>query len=531
MTSPSAIRKRDRTWLLILWGAAILLFCIDLGGVPLRDWDEGTVAQVAREIAEGDSWQAWLYPQLWGQPYLNKPPLLHGLIALAYQTWDVHPWTARLPGALLTATSVPLLYLLGGEIFPTRLYPLMGTGVYLTLLPVVRHGRLAMLDGAVVCFFVALLWLWMRARRHPLLYLAGGLCFGLIGLTKGILALLLVAIALLFLAWDEPKELRSPYLWTGLLLGGIAFVGWYGLQWQHNGEQFVETTLLSQNFGRIWDDEGKTGPPWYYLLELLKYSWPWLIFWPTGLWLTWKNRHHTWAKLLLVWTVGFLLTISVMGTKLPWYIYPVYPAIAYTIGVTLTAAWNMHLHWNGRDLSFKRLPLAWGYLLGLFSVVGAAGIVYTSPWGGEPSFALAMTFLVLMVTTGLAALFVFRQQTRFIPTLIVGLYIALLFFVNSAHWVWELGESFPVLPVADLIRDNVPPGAAVYIDYDYDRPSLNFYSAHRVQAQTSAELRDLWESSSPAYLVVQDPEPFQAASSQYTELGQTPDWTLIANQP
>ena len=142
-----------------------------------------------------------------------------------------------------------------------------------------------------------------------------------------------------------------------------------------------------------------------------------------------------------------------------------------------------------------------------------------------------MTFLVLMVTTGLAALFVFRQQTRFIPTLIVGLYIALLFFVNSAHWVWELGESFPVLPVADLIRDNVPPGAAVYIDYDYDRPSLNFYSAHRVQAQTSAELRDLWESSSPAYLVVQDPEPFQAASSQYTELGQTPDWTLIANQP
>ena len=38
-----------------------------------------------------------------------------------------------------------MLYLLGREIFPTQLYGLMGAGVYLTLLPVVRHGRLAML--------------------------------------------------------------------------------------------------------------------------------------------------------------------------------------------------------------------------------------------------------------------------------------------------------------------------------------------------------------------------------------------------
>ena len=27
-----------------------------------------------------------------------------------------------------------------------------------------------------------------------------------------------------------------------------------------------------------------------------------------------------------------------MGTKLPWYVYPIYPALACTMGVTLTAA-------------------------------------------------------------------------------------------------------------------------------------------------------------------------------------------------
>ncbi|MGD1941688.1 MAG: ArnT family glycosyltransferase, partial [Leptolyngbyaceae cyanobacterium] len=151
------IPRSDLLCFALLWLAALGLFCLDLGGVPLRDWDEGTVAQVAREISQGDTWTAWLHPQLWGAPYLNKPPLLHSLIAAAFQNFGIHTWVARLPGAVLTATSIPLLYLLGREIFPTRTYAGLGAGIYLTCLPVVRHGRLAMLDGAVTSFFIALL--------------------------------------------------------------------------------------------------------------------------------------------------------------------------------------------------------------------------------------------------------------------------------------------------------------------------------------------------------------------------------------
>ncbi|MEL7315842.1 MAG: glycosyltransferase family 39 protein, partial [Cyanobacteria bacterium J06559_3] len=362
----------DRRLILLLFVAALLLFCSDLNGVPLRDWDEGTVAQVAREISRGDTWTAWLHPQLWGQPYLNKPPLMHGLIAVAYRLWGEQTWVARLPGAFLTAVSVPLLFLLGREIFPTRLPALLGASVYLTLLPVVRHGRLAMLDGAVVCFFIATLWMLVQMiasptssmRRSPYWYYGVGIGFALMGLTKGILAVLLLAIALLFLAWADPKQLRSPHLWLGLCLGSLPVIGWYLLQWQYYGQQFIDTAVMTQSLDRIWSTvERHEGPPWYYLLELLKYSWPWLIFWPTGAWLTWRSRHQPWSKLLLVWTGGYLLTISIMGTKLPWYIFPLYPAIALTCGVALAAAWNKHQHWHRRGLSIQRLPKAWGILL------------------------------------------------------------------------------------------------------------------------------------------------------------------------
>ncbi|MBE7382946.1 MAG: glycosyltransferase family 39 protein [Leptolyngbya sp. SIO1E4] len=531
MISQTTTQSSDRRTIGLLLLAALVLFCIDLNGVPLRDWDEGTVAQVAREMSQGDNWAAWLYPQIWGQPYLNKPPLMHGLIAIAYRLWGVHTWTARLPGAILTALSVPLLYALGREVSFARLPALAGTLVYLTLLPVVRHGRLAMLDGAVVCFFIATLWVLMRSRYTPRWGLGIGVGFALMCLTKGILGVLLLMIALVFLLWDSPKHILSPYLWAGIVIGTVPFIGWYLLQWQHYGQQFINTAVMDQSFERIWSTvESHDGPPWYYLLELLKYSWPWLIFWPTGLWLTWRSRHQPWAKLLLVWTVGYLLTISVMGTKLPWYIFPLYPAIAFTCGVALAAAWNMHRHWTGRSLSLKKLPKAWGILLILFSIVGAAGIAYASPWGGEPSIALGLTFLAVMVTTGLAALFALRQQLRFVPTLFIGLYLALICLMLSDHWVWELGEDFPVLPVAALVQQNTPPGQLIHTSHNYERPSLSFYSDRRVMAQSPEELQAHWQQSQPVYLLVQDVAPYQGIQGQITELGSVDGWHLILNQ-
>ena len=45
---------RAKEWLLSLVVGSLIPWLIFLGNLPLRDWDEGTVAQVAREI--------WLAP-------------------------------------------------------------------------------------------------------------------------------------------------------------------------------------------------------------------------------------------------------------------------------------------------------------------------------------------------------------------------------------------------------------------------------------------------------------------------------------
>jgi 4-amino-4-deoxy-L-arabinose transferase-like glycosyltransferase len=152
----------ETQWLLGFLIAAFVLWGISLGNVALRDWDEGTRALVAREIYRTGN---WLYPTVWGEPYLNKPPLMDWLIALSYKLWGVGEFSTRLPGAVSSACGVPLLYLVGREVFRERLPAVLGAGVYLTLLPVVRHGRLAMLDGMVVSFFLLLLLFLLKCRQ------------------------------------------------------------------------------------------------------------------------------------------------------------------------------------------------------------------------------------------------------------------------------------------------------------------------------------------------------------------------------
>ncbi|MGA0022186.1 MAG: 4-amino-4-deoxy-L-arabinose transferase, partial [Vulcanococcus sp.] len=77
---------RWRWWIALLWGGAILLLSTHLGDAPLRDWDEALVARVAEEISLRP-FPANLLPTLWGEPYLNKPPLLHSLMAAAMAIW------------------------------------------------------------------------------------------------------------------------------------------------------------------------------------------------------------------------------------------------------------------------------------------------------------------------------------------------------------------------------------------------------------------------------------------------------------
>ncbi|NJM22475.1 MAG: glycosyltransferase family 39 protein [Richelia sp. RM2_1_2] len=516
-----SIDKRvDRIWIVILLIAAVILFTINLGMLPLRDWDEGTIAQVARELGSGSaSDMRWLFPTLGGEPYHNKPPLMHLMIAWAYSIGGVNEWTTRLPGAILTALTVPFLYSIGREIFHQRICAIYSALVYLTMLPVVRHGRLAMLDGAAVFFFMVMLLCVLRSRRDLRYCLGVGIGFALICLTKSILGVLLGAVAMIFLFWDTPRLLKSKYMWTGIFIGSIPVVFWYGAQWWHYGDTFTTQGMMNQSLSRIWNSvEGHKGPPWYYLLEICKYTWPSLFFLPAALRFTWENRNLSWAKLVLVWLCVYLLAISVMGTKLPWYVFPIYPSIALAIGAKLGEVENLPL--------LTPLPKFWLVMLSLLAVISAVASTYFS-WSSTPSSELQLIFAAFSVTMALAALRAQRGDRQFIKVILWGTYVSLLLFVKSNYWVWELNENYPVKPVVQMVVQANTGVSPIYISSTNHRPSLDFYSNGTIKTASPDDLKYYWQHDQKPYFLLDEDTLKTLPLDSVEEIAKQEGWTLV----
>ncbi len=522
----------EQLWLLGLLLAAILLYQTSLGDVALRDWDEGIVASVAREISRGNN---WLHPTLNSHPYLNKPPLMHLLIALTYHWFGVSEWTTRFPGAMLCALSVPLLYGVAREVFVWRGPAILAALCYLTLLPVVRHGRLAMLDGAVLCFFLLMVWCLLRSRRDLRWGLGVGIGLGLICLTKGILGIVLGAIAGIFILWDTPRLLTSWYLWNGMLLGLAPAVGWYIAQSLHYGDTFIQSHFFGQSLDRVWQPvEQNTGPIWYYLLEILKYSAPWVMFWPGGLRLAWENRGLGWAKLILVWTGGYLLVISVMSTKLPWYVLPVYPAIALACGAQLFQVWQGLLGstWSlgpsvASKREFTRSSRAYLVLLSLLAIASWVGSLYYGFWAPAAEKIISINLISLGLTMTASAILLARKDRQFVIILFWGMYVSLSLLLSSPYWLWELGEDYPVKPVAAMIREHTPSQTVVFTSHPNHRPSLNFYSDRQVMPASLEQLQKHWKQDDSPYFLIDPDSLKQLELPEMQQLAHTNNWQLI----
>ena len=107
-SNSQAERARRSTDLVALIAFCGFLFFAGLQVIGLLGADEPRYAQVAREMLNRHD---WVTPTLWGQPWLEKPPLYYWGAMLAYKaTGSVTGWAARLPSAVLCTLMVCFIY-------------------------------------------------------------------------------------------------------------------------------------------------------------------------------------------------------------------------------------------------------------------------------------------------------------------------------------------------------------------------------------------------------------------------------------
>ncbi|NEP56448.1 MAG: glycosyltransferase family 39 protein [Symploca sp. SIO2G7] len=432
--SGNKIRQTERwlegLWILVLLLAALLLLLINLDSLPLPDEVEKMASQIAEQIPRTSvKFPQWLYSATNNTTNPVQSPLLYWLIAAVYQISGNNLWMVRLPDALLTAFSVPLLYGIGREIFPSRQTAIFSSLIYLTLLPVIHHGRLALIDGTVLCLIVLMMWCVLRSRRDLRWSFGVGIGLGLICLTKGLLlGLLLLTIAFLFLGWDTPRLLTSFYWWSGLLLGIAPTTAWYIVGLLQLG--LLPKDIFNQPQVLLWASV-ETEPinfTWYNLMLRDIFAVPWILFLPYGLQLAWNNYNWGWAKLVLVWAGLYLGVIAVILNKLPGDfgdLLPIYPALALAEGALLTEVWNWPSH--------KTFPRFWSIGLSLMAIAASFISVHFSRLN-PVNWSLALFFAAVALTMTIAAVLVARRDLQFIVILFWGSYISLLLFVTSPYW-------------------------------------------------------------------------------------------------
>jgi 4-amino-4-deoxy-L-arabinose transferase-like glycosyltransferase len=341
--------------------AAAVLFR-RLGATSLRNWDEATYAQVAKEIVQGGDWLTFHY--VW-EPWLEKPPLYLWSVAASFSLFGITEFSARLVAATAGLALVLVVFRIT-ELLYDRTSAILAVAILLTTVMFVQSARSVMLDTPLtLCIYLAVFG-YLRARPGSgHWWYSTGAALGLGVLVKGAAALV-GAAALGFAAVLDRRGaglLRSRPFWGGVVAAILLVVPWHLAMYLRHGEAFLDMYVRHHTVNRLTQAiVVNSGGPWYYLEQLLERCSPWVYLYPAALLVeagVLRRRRHSSVLLAVVLVVLVLYTVA--RTRIWWYVVPATPGLAMLTGAFLATLWRLPA--QGRSRHLVRAALAATFLV------------------------------------------------------------------------------------------------------------------------------------------------------------------------
>lgn len=323
----------------LLIAGSLLLYLGGLGRLPLFGRDESLYAEAAREMhASGD----WITPRVNGGPFFEKPPLYYWMAAASYRLVGVSTFAARLPAALAAVVTVVMTALIGAQVWGRRAGLLAGIALA-TSLQMAIIGRMGIMDMPLTCLVLLALVCYARWRMRGGFAPAAlfGLLVGLGVLLKALAGGIPVLVALVHSVLYRGGP-RRPWIAPALLACGCCLAvaaPWFIVMGARGGEAYGSTLFLHEHLRRMTHPmQGHGGPVLYYVALIAITFFPWVAFFPAAVRpqsAGTSDRARLWYSLSVVWVLAVLAPFSLISTKLPGYVTPLFPAMSLLVGAEL----------------------------------------------------------------------------------------------------------------------------------------------------------------------------------------------------
>lgn len=359
--------------------------------LPPLDRDESRFAQASKQMLEtGD----YVDIRFSTGPRYKKPAGIHWLQSVSTAVFGDEKrnqiWTYRLPSLIGAFVAVGLAFwcVRAFAAPPTALTAaaILGLTVLLS-----AEAKISKTDAVLLATILGTQGLLVRAyladrlkdRPPPTLglALAGWTAFAIGILIKGPIIVLVIAVSVVAISlWDrEWRWLKTIHPWRGLALAAVIVLPWGiaiavesgGLFYQKSlGEDFAQKIISGQ--------ETHGAPPGYYLALVSFTFWPATLFLLPAIGAAVARRGDPVHRYLLAWAAAAWAMFEITPTKLPHYILPAYPALAFLGALWFTRADAGEPNWE----RWLRIVSA---LLFFLAVIAFAGVTAFAPHylGGE----------------------------------------------------------------------------------------------------------------------------------------------------
>lgn len=513
-------------WLI---GIGWLAFFWHLGHTGLLDETEPLFAEAARQMTvTGD----WITPYFNQVTRFDKPPLIYWLMAIAYQTFGVNAWAARLPSALagfcLMGACFYVLQRFGLPVgqeqlrqvdpesprfsFPWQLWLTAGLGsVMVALHPqTLFFGRLgysdmvlnACMSGSLMAFFLG----YAQPERQSAQqrwYLAFYVLMALAVLTKGPVAIALPGLiigAFLFYV-GRLREVLAEINWRrGVLIVLGLCLPWFILVTLSNGEAYLDAFFGYHNLERFTSVVNRHQGPWYFhfLVVLVGFA-PWSVYLPSAIAhlhplqrQNWQNqaRSNHLGIFVLFWFWIVLIFFTIAATKYFSYVLPLMPAAAM-----LVALWWSQQIGRAQILQQQSRSLGLSNLASVLLFVGLAIACFYCPnWLNDDASmpqlgeriqqaGLATLGAAIWGTMAVVGTFLMlRRQNQWLWGVnFLGFVAFLSLVLLPATSIVDTERQLPLRQIAETVTQVRQPDEPLLMTVDgFEKPSLVFYTQQPV---------------------------------------------------